>query len=32
MNKALKKGSNTLAVHSKESGKGQFIDLGLLVE
>ena len=32
MNKALKKGSNTLAVHSKESGNGQFIDLGVLVE
>ena len=31
MNKALKKGSNTLAVHSKESGDGQFIDLGFLV-
>ncbi len=29
---ALKKGTNTLAVHSHEGGKGQRIDLALLVE
>jgi hypothetical protein len=29
---ALKKGSNTLAVHSHEGGKGQAIDLALLVD
>ena len=32
MNKALKKGTNTLAVHSHEGGEGQFIDLAILVE
>jgi hypothetical protein len=29
---ALKKGANTLAVHSHEGGRGQWIDLALLVE
>ena len=29
---ALKKGSNTLAVHSHEGGKGQWIDLAVLVD
>jgi hypothetical protein len=28
----LKKGANTLAVHSHEGGKGQWIDLGILVD
>lgn len=32
MNKALKKGTNTLAVHSHEGGEGQFIDLAILAE
>jgi len=31
LKKVLKKGTNTLAVHSHEGGKGQWIDLGLLV-
>jgi hypothetical protein len=31
LKKALKKGPNTLAVHSHEGGKGQWIDLGILV-
>jgi hypothetical protein len=29
---ALKKGTNTIAVHSHEGGKGQWIDLALLVD
>ncbi|MCE9612408.1 MAG: hypothetical protein K8R23_19590 [Chthoniobacter sp.] len=29
---ALKKGSNTIAIHSHEGGQGQWVDLGLLVE
>ncbi len=29
---ALKKGSNTIAVHSHEGGQGQWVDLALLVE
>ena len=32
LKKALKNGTNTLAVHSHEGGKGQWIDLALLVE
>ena len=32
MKKALKKGANTIAVHSHEGGKGQSIDLAILVE
>ena len=32
LKKALKKGTNTLAVHAHEGGKGQFIDLALLVD
>lgn len=32
LNKALKKGRNTLAVHSHEGGKGQWIDLGILID
>ncbi len=32
LKKALKKGANTLAVHSHEGGKGQWIDLGILVD
>jgi len=32
LKKALKKGSNTIAVHSHEGGQGQWIDLALLAE
>ncbi len=32
MQKALKKGTNTIAVHSHEGGKGQWVDLAILVE
>lgn len=32
LKKALKKGTNTIAVHSHEGGRGQWIDLGVLVE
>jgi hypothetical protein len=32
LRKALKKGTNTIAVHSHEGGKGQWIDLAILVE
>ena len=32
LKKALKKGANTLAVHSHEGGQGQWIDLALLVD
>jgi hypothetical protein len=32
MNKALKKGPNTIAVHSHEGGRGQCIDLAILAE
>jgi len=32
LKKALKKGTNTIAVHSHEGGQGQWIDLAILVE
>jgi len=32
LKKALKKGSNTLAVHSHEGGQGQWVDLAILVD
>lgn len=32
LNKSLKKGVNTIAVHSHEGGRGQWIDLALLAE
>ena len=32
LQKALKKGANTIAVHAHEGGKGQFIDLAILVD
>jgi hypothetical protein len=32
LQQALKKGANTIAVHSHEGGKGQFIDLAILVD
>ena len=32
LKKALKKGTNTIAIHTHESGNGQFIDLALLVD
>ena len=32
MKKALKKGTNTIAVHSHEGGKGQWVDLAILVD
>jgi hypothetical protein len=32
MQKALKKGTNTIAVHSHEGGNGQFVDLAVLSE
>ncbi len=32
MKKALKKGTNTLAVHSHEGGQGQWIDFAILVD
>jgi hypothetical protein len=32
LNKALCKGANTIAVHSHEGGRGQFIDLALLAD
>jgi hypothetical protein len=32
MKKVLKQGVNTIAAHSHEGGKGQWIDLALLVD
>jgi len=32
LKKAVKKGANTIAVHSHEGGKGQWIDLAILVD
>ena len=32
LKKTLKRGANTLVVHSHEGGKGQWIDLGILVD
>jgi hypothetical protein len=32
LKKALKKGTNTIAVHSHEGGSGQWIDLAILVD
>ena len=32
LQKIMKKGSNTLAVHSHEGGQGQWIDLAILVD
>ena len=32
LKKALKKGANTIAVHSHEGGRGQWIDLAILVD
>ena len=32
MKKALKKGTNTIAVHSHEGGKGQWVDLAILAD
>ena len=32
LKKALKKGTNTLAVHSHEGGQGQWVDLAILVD
>jgi hypothetical protein len=32
LQKALKPGTNTIAVHSHEGGQGQWVDLAILVE
>ena len=32
MKKALKKGTNTIAIHSHEGGQGQWIDFAVLAE
>ena len=32
LKKAMKKGTNTIAIHSHEGGRGQFIDLAILAE